>query len=66
MGRLKCRKQDAGKILFALQSRQIGRGNNQLNNYRTLRCHLYCRFATASVRRWFEFHGIYGFEVDFF
>jgi len=49
-----------------LQSSQTGCRNHRLNNYRTLRCHLYCHFfSTASVRQQFEFHGIYGFERDF-
>lgn len=66
MARLKCRKRAARKICFALQSSQTGCGNHQLNNYRTLKCHLNHRFfATASVRLQFEFHGIYGFELDF-
>lgn len=46
------------EICFALHSRQIGCRNHWVNDYRTMRCHLYCHFfAAASVGCWREFHG---------
>lgn len=32
------------EIYFTLHNRQIGCKNHWLNDYRTLRCHLYCHF----------------------